>query len=404
MNVMPAINRRLLIVLLAVLPLCVNVYSQENTRTQYPPAIRNSYFGVQVGSIHYRFSSAQLEPGHNVGSVKVPHTAVRIILLGHQFTPWLSAQVSYMRPVDWVEYRNIDGDQSNHSVWMNVGGLTLASKLPLGKRFSLAAEAGFGLITRKGFYINDVAVVKDANYGTLLSGAALQYHLNNKWDLQLSTVWSPANKKVKQPQTLFFSAGFNYNMRPLSAEKVARNAKSGYKFPKHFIVAGYTSNILGYGVNRFVSGDLPIFWGGEVKVKQGFSLSYQRNIFHARKVFALDWGGGISYWRSRNNNEKFVTVSLYPVFRFNAIRSKAADLFIEYAVAGPAFISKAVIDGRETGKKFTFHDFMGMGVIAGKNKNVYAGLRIAHFSNGNLFPRNDGVMVPLTLNVGYCLK
>jgi hypothetical protein len=402
---MAAINKRSFIVLIVFLALCTSLYSQEDMRTQYPPVIRDSYFSVNIGAINYRFSSAQLEAGHTVESVKVPHTAVRIILLGHQFTPWLSAQVSYMRPVDWVEYKNIDGDQSNHSVWMNVGGLTFASRLLLSKKWSLAAEAGFGLITRKGFSINNIPVVTDATYGTLLSGAALQYHLNSKWDLQLRTVWSPAHKKVKQPQTLFISAGFNYNMRPLSAERVARNAKSGYKFPKHFLLAGYTSHVLGYGVNDFVSkGPVPVFWGGEAKVKQGFSLSYQRNIFHARKVFALDWGGGISYWKSRNNNDDFLTVSLYPVFRFNAIRSTSADIFFEYAVAGPAFISKTIIDGRETGKKFTFHDFMGMGVIAGKRKSVYAGLRIAHFSNGNLFPRNDGVMIPLTFNLGYCFE
>jgi hypothetical protein len=42
-----------------------------------------------------------------------------------------------------------------------------------------------------------------------------------------------------------------------------------------------------------------------------------------------------------------------------------------------------------------------MGVFTGKDKNLNIGLRIAHFSNGNLFPNNDGVMVPLTLGLGY---
>jgi hypothetical protein len=62
------------------------------------------------------------------------------------------------------------------------------------------------------------------------------------------------------------------------------------------------------------------------------------------------------------------------------------------------------VDGVETGRKFTFHDFMGIGAFTGKKKNFYTGIRIAHYSNGNIFPDNDGVMIPLTFNVGYALK
>jgi hypothetical protein len=58
----------------------------------------------------------------------------------------------------------------------------------------------------------------------------------------------------------------------------------------------------------------------------------------------------------------------------------------------------------QTGKHFTFHDFMGIGTYAGLKRNIYAGLRIAHYSNGNIFPQNDGVMIPLTFNLGYVLK
>lgn len=72
--------------------------------------IKNSYFGVNIGYINYSFSAAQLEPGYTVGAVKIPHIAPRLILYGHQFNKYLSAQISYMRPVDWVVYTNINGD------------------------------------------------------------------------------------------------------------------------------------------------------------------------------------------------------------------------------------------------------------------------------------------------------
>lgn len=380
------------------------ITAQDN-RVQYPPALKDSYFGVNIGSINYPFSANQLKAGNTVGSVRVPHTAVRIILLGHQFNKNISAQITYMRPVSWVEYRNVNGDGLTHTVWMNVAGLTVAARLPLGKKISLFSEGGLGLIMRKGFEINNSPVVTNASYGTGLFGTSLQYHINKKWDLQLSTVWSPENKREKQPHTIFYSAGFNYYMRALPKEKVEKVKAANFHFPKQIIYVGYTTNTLGYGVNKFVSqGTIPIFWGGAVKVKNGIALNYQRNIFHSRKVFALDWGIGGAAWKSNKNKTNFFTISAYPVFRFTTIRSKMADIYIEYSVAGPTYISKVLIDGEETGKHFTFQDMMGIGAFAGKKKNINAGIRIAHYSNGNLFPQNNGVMIPLTFSIGYAFE
>jgi hypothetical protein len=376
----------------------------QDNRIQYPGVLKNSFYGVNIGYINYPFSSAQLEPGNTAGSIEVPHTAVRLTLYGKEINKYLSAQLTYMRPVSWVLYKNINGDNKNYSVWMNIAGLTMTGKIPLSEKVSLNAEAGFGLITRKGFSKNNIAVVKPATFGTLLTSAALQYHINNKWDLQLTAGWSPKNAKEKQPQTTFYTAGFNYTMRELSPEIVERNAKAGYNFPKHSLSVWLTSNVFGYDANKFVSGKLPIFWGGDVKIQKGFSLNYQRNIFHARKVFALDIGVNAGYWQSRNNNDEFFSISAYPVLIFNAIRTKKADIFFEYSVAGPTFLTRKTIDGYRTGRKFTFQDFMGAGVVYGKKRNFITGLKLSHFSNGNIYPENAGVMIPFTLSVGYVME
>jgi hypothetical protein len=70
-------------------------------------------------------------------------------------------------------------------------------------------------------------------------------------------------------------------------------------------------------------------------------------------------------------------------------------------VAGPTYISRIEIDSLEIGKRFTFQDFMGVGSYIGKNRRVDIEVRIAHYSNGNLFPKNEGVMIPLTFNLGW---
>jgi hypothetical protein len=44
---------------------------------------------------------------------------------------------------------------------------------------------------------------------------------------------------------------------------------------------------------------------------------------------------------------------------------------------------------------------MGIGIYSGKHRNINAEIKIGHYSNGDLFPQNNGVMTPLTFNLGY---
>ena len=84
------------------------------------------------------------------------------------------------------------------------------------------------------------------------------------------------------------------------------------------------------------------------------------------------------------------------------LRTRQADWFVSYAPAGPSRMTRKMVDDLETGtNRFTFQDMMGMGVFAGRNRNVMFSVTIIHFSNGNLFPRNPGVSVPLTFSLGY---
>src|SRR3954464_8456580 len=84
----------------------------DDTRTQYPAFLANSYFSINLGFIGYAFSQRQLQPGFQAGSIDVPHVAARVALFGHEFGKRLSIQGTYMRPVRYVAYRNVNGDES----------------------------------------------------------------------------------------------------------------------------------------------------------------------------------------------------------------------------------------------------------------------------------------------------
>jgi hypothetical protein len=401
---------RLLVTTACLLGVAASVFAQdqpppavtaEDTRTQYPALLVNSYFSVNVGRIDYPFSTKQLEPGFASATIQIPRIAVRAVLIGHQFTPYFAVQAHYLRPVQYLAYRNINGAEMSGHVWMHFGGVTGKTQLPLGRHASIYGEAGLGLTSRRGFEAGTTPVVRDAHFANALLGGGIEYHVNRKWDLLAGTLLSTGNDDQHQPRTFFTSGGFRYTMRELPADVVDANRRAGYVFPENVLQFSYTTNELGYGFNTLVSKKVPIFWGGNVMVSRGFAVHYERNVFHTRKVFGFDVGTSAGFWKSRDNGEWFRTLSLYPLFRFTLLRTRPADLYFNYSLAGPTYMSKTVLDGLATGNAFTFQDFMGMGFFLGPDRRLNVGVKINHYSNGNIFTDNAGVKIPYTFNVGY---
>lgn len=376
--------------------------SEADDRTSYPNWLSDSYIAFRVGAIQYPFSAAQLEEGHWAQSVHRPPMAVHLTLYGHHINRHLSAQITYLRPVLWVRYAGLDGTSAEGTVWANIAGATLRRTLPLTSRSSLYAEGGLGIVTRHGFEAEGRPIVRSANYPTMLLGAGMSYHLNRKWDIEFSGAYVPPRPSIQQPYTLMVSAGGVLKTRSRD-EQVAASAlpKVTALFPKHLIQFSQASNELGTGVNRLVSSKVPIFWGGSVDISRGAALRYQRNVFHTASVFSLDWGVSVSNWWTKRDGQNIWTIALYPQFRFTPIRTHHADGYLSYAVAGPAYITQSTLDGKNTGKRFTFQDLMSVGAYVGDQRHLNVEAGIGHYSNGSLFPHNPGVKIPLTISVGY---
>ncbi|MBI2062793.1 MAG: acyloxyacyl hydrolase [Candidatus Yanofskybacteria bacterium] len=386
---------------LAVFILSGNVCrAAEDSRAQYPPWLSNSYIGFNIGYVKQTFTHVQLERGYQASTIENPKLMVSVTLFGHHFNKNFSAQLTYKRPVHWVRYKNINGITSEHTVRTNLASITGRATAPIGSLFSIYAEGGLGIVTRSGFNLENRNIVKDANYPTMLLGTGLQYRLSDSLDLQTSIAYAPPNKSFMQPHTFLVSSGIVFNMRPLSAEKVKNIAQLGVIFPKNLVQIGYATNTFGTGVNRFVS-RAKIFWGGSHEVTHGVTLRYQRNVFHTKKIFSLDLGVSAANWRGAKNQISFYTFSLFPQFRFTLIRLKQIDLYLGYSLAGPTYITKTITDGRDIGQRFTFQDLLGLGWYMGKQRHINMEVGIGHFSNGNIFPQNPSVKVPLTFTVGY---
>ena len=374
----------------------------DDGRAQLPGLLDGAFVSLGVGHINYPFSELQLEPGHTADSVDVPHVAARAFLFGRQFGKYLSAQASYMRPIKYVRYRNVDGAGSTRFVWMHFGTVTAGPLLPIGRRFSLRGETGIAIVNRSGFEDGADIIVRNAHFTSALVGGGVDYHASPALDLVAGATYIAGRESHRQPHTTFVSAGIRYNLRPLPPERVAETRNAGFIFPERLLQFGVATNGFGYGVNNFVSKKVPIFWGGRVHVRSSaVSLQYQHNVFHTKKRFAFDIGASVAQWTSDRRRETFRTLSVYPLLRFMVIRRRPADLYFAYSVAGPSYISRDVIDGLDTGGRFTFQDFMAVGMFLGASKHVNAEVGINHYSNGNILTENAGVKIPLTFKVGY---
>ena len=175
----------------------------EDTRTQYPAFLTNSYFSFNVGYIRSDLSSQQLEPGYRADAMEFPHSGVRVGLFGHEFSRWLSAQATYMRPARFVAYRNVNGDQRHHQVREGFGGVTFVARRPLSSRVSVYGEGGLGITSRSGFEIDGTTVIGDAHFASALLGAGVEYRATPTVDFVLSARLRPAARVRPAAHWLF---------------------------------------------------------------------------------------------------------------------------------------------------------------------------------------------------------
>ncbi|MDR1988787.1 MAG: acyloxyacyl hydrolase [Acidobacteriaceae bacterium] len=375
-----------------------NLTAAADTSSELTGILSRTYFTFQGGAIDYRFSDRQLGAGFSSDEVLISHGAVRLVLFGFKFNKYFAGQISYGRPVQYVRYTNVNGTGQTQGVSVAIGEVTLKAQVPFAGKTSLYAEVGANETTRRGFTIDNDTIIDNAHVASFVVGGGVEYHLNERWDLLAGVNYASGHPQHLQPETVFASTGFRYNLQGIAQNGTTND---GYFFAADTLQVGYTSNALGYGVNNFVSGKVPIFWGGVVPASSGGNVRYQHMAFHSEKVFSFDLGVSAGLWTGNETGERFATISGYPLLRFTLLRQRAADVYLSYSAAGPTFISKSLIDGHATGTNFTFQDMLGLGAYLTNTRHLVAELNIAHYSNGNLFFQNPGIKIPLTFSLGY---
>jgi hypothetical protein len=391
--------------------ICLNLSSQENTNPKSQPSnfLSKSYYSINFGGIFYPFSNGNLIDGYATESFSRNYFSGRM-LLGYKIKPNLAVQFGTIRPAAWFKYDNVNGIGYENSVWINAWSLSLKKNINLNKKLSIYGEAGIANVTRVGFSINEKVIYADAHYASLLYGFGFNYKLNDKFRLNLNGTFLPKSAEENQPSISQVSFGFEYHLNKLSKEVVEKHENNGHFFPKNMVQVSYGTSKIGFGVNRFFgmslkvgnfeSFGIPVFWVGEVKAENSFSVTYQRLAFRTEKIFSLDWGVSVTAFNTEATNEQVLAFSIFPTMRFYFLRRKGFDMYTNYSLIGPTLLTKGNLDNLNSGPKITYQDTMGLGVFFGKKRSYNAELRIMHYSNGNIFPQNAGVAVPIQFTLG----
>ena len=388
-------------------------FSQEKKipKSQLSNFLSKSYYSVNLGGIFYPFSNDNLKTGYATETFSRNYFSGRIIFLGYKIKPNLAAQFGVMRPASWFKYDNVNNIGYDRSVWINAWSLSLKKNFNLNNKLSFYTEAGGANVSRIGFSINDEVIYDDTRFFSFIYGFGFNYKLSEKWRLALNGTFIPKSAKENQPSISQYSLGFEYHLQKKSEkEAVELSEKPAYFFPKNILQVSYGTSKIGYGVNKFLSMNtkvgnfesfgIPIFWFGELKTTQSFSLTYQRLAYKSKKVFSLDWGASVTGFQTNKSNKTVYAFSLFPVLRFYLLRRKSFDMYTNYSLIGPTYLTKSDIDGIDTGPKITYQDTMGLGFFLGEKRKYNFELRIMHYSNGNIFPKNAGVAIPIQFTFG----
>ncbi|PHQ80620.1 MAG: hypothetical protein COB66_04315 [Coxiella sp. (in: Bacteria)] len=372
----------------------------NDNRRQIPPVLQNTYFGLNAGYLYIPYSNSDLK--NNVTAKSVDNSLIAIkVSIGHYFNKYLALQLSYLRPIRWVKYHDIQG--STHSVWLSFLNLSLKPTLPLSSKFSIYGQLGGTYIARRGFTVQGQTGMENANMVTLLAGAGAIYNISKWLHLDLGLLYTAPRHHYNQPYALYLSSGLFITLLPDANSPSVDNDHTDYIFPHNLIYASFANSNVFYAEpsNIFSSSYFPVFWNGKIKVSSSYGLYFERNIFHTDRTFSLDWGASVTRNVSRNDNQTFYTASLYPEFKVWILRTHSFDFYFTYSVAGPTYISRTKLDGKDAGTHLTFQDFMGLGAFIGSHQQFNISIKMTHFSNGNLFTSNPGIALPLTINAGY---
>ena len=148
----------------------------------------------------------------------------------------------------------------------------------------------------------------------------------------------------------------------------------------------------------------PFMWNARLKVDRSFTAGYERMIYAYKNHLELYTGLSGNYletWRVRTDH--IFAVSTYLMAKLYLVRMPNFNLSILYSPAGPSFITKRHFATTRFSNHFVFQNQLGIAMSFAKDAETEFFIKQYHYSNGDFFPVNGGIDVPLLLGFSFSL-
>lgn len=166
-------------------------------------------------------------------------------------------------------------------------------------------------------------------------------------------------------------------------------------------VSGYEQEIM---PNHVYRPRKPLMWNARLKVDRALLAGYEHPFYSYKKMLELYSGVSMGYLETTTKTEDQIgVVSAYLLARLYLIRSEVFSGYIIYSPAGPSLLSKSTFATTAFSNNFVFQNQFGVGASFGKNADTELFLKLYHYSNGDLFPVNGGIDIPIVLGLSFTL-
>lgn len=130
-------------------------------------------------------------------------------------------------------------------------------------------------------------------------------------------------------------------------------------------------------------------------------LNYDPQRFQWRQ-FNLYFDGGVSQlWI--NTRPYYTTITIYtlsPIIRYSFKKRGPFSPYLELSI-GLAYLNHTHLDDRNLGMHASFADRIGIGFYLGCKQQFSLGVHTVHYSNAHLANWNNGITIPVEIDVGY---
>lgn len=129
-------------------------------------------------------------------------------------------------------------------------------------------------------------------------------------------------------------------------------------------------------------------------------LNYDPQAFLWRQ-FNVYFDGGFSHFYVNTAHNSTINIySIAPVIRYTFKKHWQLHPYLELSI-GLAYLNQTRIEDRNLGIHFAFQDRMGIGTLIGPSEKLSIGVHAVHYSNAHLSDNNQGISIPLVLDIGY---